>query len=173
MIRAALSLLLVLFLGACASDPTKGYSLGWSFDDSIETVSVPMFENRTYVTGIEATLTDAIIKRIQSRTPWAVTQRNADTTLVGEITNVRRRILSNSPESGFVQDQAVTIEITYTWRDNRTGETLSQASRFAASTAVIPVRGSDGSIGERPEIGQRDVIAELAEAVVDNMRSRW
>ena len=157
----------------CAADPARGYSMGWSFDDSIETVSVPIFENRTFVTGIEATLTDAIIKRIQSRTPWAVTSGTADTLLVGEIVDVERRALSDSPVSGFVQDQAVTLVVEFTWRDNRTGETLSQATRFRATSAVVPSRGLDGAPGERPEVGRRDAIQEMAEAIVGRMRSRW
>lgn len=160
-------------VAGCAADPTEGYALGWSFDESIETVSVPIFENRTYVTGLEATLTDAIIKRIQGRTPWAVTSGTADSTLVGEIVAVERRALSDSPVSGFVQDQAITLVVEFTWRDNRTGETLAEARRFRATSAVVPSRGLDGAPGERPEIGQRDAIAEMAEAIVGRMRSRW
>jgi len=160
-------------LSGCASDPTEGYAVGWSFDESIDTVSVPIFENRTFVTGIEATLTDAIIKRIQARTPWAVTSATADTTLVGEIVAVERRALSDSPESGFVQDQAITLVIEFTWRDNRTGETLAQARQFRATSAIVPSRGLDGAPGERPEVGQRDAIAEMSEAIVSRMRSRW
>ena len=59
-------------VGGCASDPSRGYSFGHAYDDSIRTVAVPIFDNRTQARGLEVLITEAIIKQIETRTPWAV-----------------------------------------------------------------------------------------------------
>lgn len=52
-----------LWLGGCSADPTQGYSFyAHSHDETVRTVSVPMFQNPTFTRGIEVELTDAIIK---------------------------------------------------------------------------------------------------------------
>lgn len=161
-------------IAGCSSDPTKGYSIGWTFDEDIRTVEVPVFENITFVTGIERDLTDAVIKRIQSRTPWRVTTGpRADSTLSGEITDIRRQFLSQDPISGFAQELTVSVAVSVTWRDNRTGETLVDVRNYSASDAYIATRGVEGEPGERTELGERGAVDELAEAIVSLMRDRW
>ncbi len=173
MTRALLTIAILLTLaplGACASDPTRGYAMGVAYDDSVRTIAVPIFENSTIERGLEVALTDAIIKQIQTRTPWRIARTdNADTTLTGALTEHRLTQLSQTPRTGLVQEQGVTLSIRYEWADNRTGDLLSARGAFSATATFVPQRG----IGERLEHAQREAIDELARDLVEQLRARW
>ncbi|MEL6328336.1 MAG: LptE family protein [Planctomycetota bacterium] len=172
--RPLVAALVLAALAACSSDPTRGYAFGGAFDEEVTTVAVPVFDNATFVPGVERELTDAIIKRIQAQTPWRVASLGrADTTLSGAVVGVDQRSLSVVPETGFTQEQAVRVTVRFTWRDNRTGEDLVAVDGFSAAATFTPARGTSGEPGERPELGRRDAIDELAEAIVERLRSRW
>lgn len=158
----------------CSSDPTRGYALSSTYDRGVSTVSVPIFRNETFVTGLEFDLTDAVIKRIQAQTPWAVTASDrADTQLTGTITDVTYTTLSGSPGTGLIQEQALAVTVDFTWRDNRSGRVLVARERFRATSTFIASPGPGDTRGERPEIGQRDAVGELSEAIVSELRSSW
>ncbi len=173
MIRALIAIALLTTLAplsACASDPTRGYALGSAYDDSIRTIAVPIFQNNTIERGLETSLTDAIIKQIQTRTPWRIARPdNADTTLTGALTQHRLSQLSQTPGTGLVQEQGVTLSIRYEWVDNRTGDILSARAAFSATSTFVPQRG----IGERLEHAEREAIDELARDLVEQLRARW
>jgi len=175
--RAAVCLGLACFLAGsagCASDPTKGYSFSSTFDDEIRTVAVPVFGNETFNPGLETTLTDAIIKRIQSRTPWKVTSEDrAETRLRGQITDSGLSTLSEVRETGLVEEQAVRLTVDFSWVDRRTGDVLASAQSLSAAATFVPARGEAGEPGERIQLGERGAIEELAAAIVDRMRSTW
>jgi hypothetical protein len=159
-----------VWLAGCASDPHRGYVWGSSYSNSVASVSVPVWKNQTFATGLETQLTEAVVKEIQRTTPWVVTTgRAADTTLLGTITNVEYERLSSAPGIGLVQEQAVRVEIQFDWVDNRTGEKLLTRDRFVATSVFVPSPGT----GERAEIGQRDAIQELARDLVRELRSDW
>ncbi len=157
-------------LTGCSTDPTKGYSFQSTFDADTRTIAVPIFDNSTMSRGLEVDLTEAIIKQIQRRTPWKLTDADrADTTLTGAITTTRLSVLSDSPQTGLVQEQVVQITIRFDFRDNRTGDTIVARDGFAASATFIPQRG----VAERLEHGQRSAIDELAHDLVSELRAGW
>lgn len=159
-------------LTGCASDPHKGYVLGSTFDSGVRSVSVPVFRNASFTPGIEQALTDAVVKEIMAHTPWRVVNGGrADTELAGAITGTELHTLTNTPGTGLVQEQALTMRIDFTWRDNRDGMIRMERRNFAATTTFIPARGVSGEIGERIEIGEREAIEELARAIVGEMRA--
>ena len=47
-----------------------GYGSGEEFDESIRSVAVPIFENRTFYRETEFRLADALVKEIEHRTPY-------------------------------------------------------------------------------------------------------
>jgi Lipopolysaccharide-assembly len=165
-----ISLLATLLLIGCASDPSQGYSFSSTFDESIQSVAIPIFKNETTSRGIEVQLTESLIKELQRRTPWhlAPTDR-ADTTLVGVITNTSLLVLSDDPRTGLVQEQATRITIRFEWRDNRSGDLIVARDGYTASAAFSPGR----NVGDRLELGQRTAIDELARDVISEMRSGW
>lgn len=169
MIPFGFAMMLIGFTG-CATDPSQGYSFQSVYDKSIQTVAIPIFKNETTSRGLEVQLTESIIKELQARTPWhlASTDR-ADTTLVGVITSTRLSVLSDDPQTGLVQEQAVRITIRFEWRDNRSGDILLARDGYAASAVFSPAR----NVGDRLEVGQRSALEELASDVVSDMRSSW
>ena len=161
-------------LTGCASDPHKGYVLGSTYDAGVRTVAVPIFENGTFTPGIEQALTDAITKEIMARTPWRVVSRgSADTVLSGSIGDYRLQTLTRTPGTVLVQEQALTLRVNFTWRDNRDGAVRLERQDFSATTTFIPARGIAGEPGERIEIGEREAIEELARAIVGEMRGEF
>lgn len=171
-ITAGLLAAVLLAPAGCASNPHKGYVFGSTYDSSVRTIAVPVFDNASYTPGLEQTLTEAIVKRIQSSTPWRIAGRaSADTVLTGTIEDVRYEQLTRTRGTGFVQEQMLTLSATFTWRDNRTGEARVRREHFTATTTFMPSRGLIGEPGERVEIGQRTAVDELARAIVAELRS--
>jgi len=159
-----------LALGACASDPSEGYSFASTYDTSVRTVSVPIFDNKTFETGVEAELTEAVVKRIQQDTPWRVAASTAaDTQLTGTITEFDLRTISFTRGTGLPQEQTYELTVDFAWRDNRSGTVLVERQEFRAAAAYVPERRA----GERIDVGRREAVNELARAIVDQMRSDW
>ncbi len=169
-LAACVSLALV---AGCASDPTQGYSFGSTYDQSIQTVSVPVFGNSSFSRGLEIQLTDAIIKEIQATTPWRVVTGDGggggQATLAGTITSTELDKLSTARTSGLAQEVAVRVSVDFDFKDNRTGRVLVSRRSFVASESFVPARG----VGERLEAGQHAVVQELARDIVAELRSSW
>lgn len=161
---------ILLLIPGCASAPNQGYAFDSGFDESIRTIAVPIFRNETTSRGLEVQLTEAVQKQLQQRTPWRLSSTDrADTTLVGVITGTQLSVLSDDPQTGLVQEQAVRITIRFEWRDNRSGEVLVARDGYSASAVFSPSRG----VGDRLEMGQRNAIDELASDLVSDLRSSW
>ncbi len=157
-----------------ADGTNQGYSTGYTMDslypEGIYSVSVPIFENKTLFTGIERHITDALIKEIQSRTPYLVHEPgNADTTLNGTITGVEKTKMGQLSGSGLVEDLIVAITIDFEWTDQRSGKMIVSRQRFTAGDAFVPAL----PVGERPEIGLWAASEELAQDIVSTMQGAW
>lgn len=160
----------VLALASCTSDPTKGYSYNSTYDDSIRTVAVPVFNNATFEAGLDAQLTEAIIKEIQRTTRWnVVSSGTADATLTGTLLSADLGTLSRAPITGLTQEQIVTLRVDFEFKDNRSGQVVTARRGFAASETFIPTRG----VGERIGVGQQSAVQTLAHDVVHELRSGW
>ena len=155
--------------GGCASDPAEGYAMGSGHRADVRSVRVPVWENRTFVPGLEAQLTEALIKEIQRSTPWVIVSSGATTTLDGTITAADRRKLGTDSTTGLVQDMAVDIAVDFAWTNNRTRKALIERRHFRAQGSFIPTRG----VGEPLEVGQLDAIEALARDIVNELRSNW
>lgn len=154
----------------CASDPTKGYAFASSYDETVRTVSVAMFNNPTYQRGIEVELADAIIKQIQSSTPWRVVPSgDGNSTLTGSFSDARLRRLSVGRDTGLSQELAMELTVDFQWKDARTGKTLVSRKNFTASDTFVPAQG----VGERIEVGMNGAVQRLARDIVNEMRSNW
>lgn len=170
--------LVLLALGAtsigvaagCSSDPASGYSFASTYNESVRTVAVPIFENETMFPGLERQLSEAVAKEIQRATPWRVAARaSSDTELTASVTDAEFRTLSTTRGTGLSEEQAFRITVRFNWRDSRTGETLVARRQFSASGTSIQARPTN----ERIEVGQREAIEELAKAIVRELRSDW
>ena len=166
----ATALLASALTPGCASDPTNGYSFGSSYDTSVSTVSVPVFDNPTFEYGIEFELTEAVIKEIHRSTPWRVVDRErAETELAGAITSAELRKLGTDSETGLVEQYAYDIGVTFEFRDSRDGRVMVARRNFRAAESFVP----DRLAGERLEFGQRATIDQLAREIVAELRGGW
>ena len=158
----------VCVLAGCSSDPHKGYAFNAAYDSTIRTIAVPVFDNHTFDLEVPADLTTAIIKELQRATPWAVTNSDrADTILQGVVTRVELRKLASDPNSGYVQETAVTVAVDFDWIDARSGKTLVRRRAYTGTDTFTPTRGT----GERLEVGERSAVQRLAQDIVGEMRS--
>lgn len=169
-ITISAAVLVAMFAGACSSDPTTGYSFSSTFPNSVRTVSVPVFNNYTYETGLESQLTEAIIKELQKSSQIRVVQSGgADTVLKGVITNAEMRRMSLDRVTGLTQEVGYTITCDFDFTDTRSGELLTSRRSFAASDTFVAARPS----GERMELGQRGAVQRLAKDIVNELRATW
>ncbi|MCB9844867.1 MAG: hypothetical protein H6811_02615 [Phycisphaeraceae bacterium] len=158
------------WLGGCASDPKRGYSLASAHDTSISTISVPIFENLTPMTGLETQLTEAIIKEIQRRTPWAVVPvGSAQTTLTGKIRKAEFVRLSRTPGTGLAQEATFELTLDFDWSDDASGRSRVRQSNVRAIGTFVAARG----VGERIEVGEKGAIQVAARRIVEQLRADW
>jgi hypothetical protein len=157
-------------LGGCSADATRGYSFNSTFDPSVRTISVPVFANETYSSGLEVRLTEALIKEIQRTTPWRVVgSASAATTLEGSIDDVELIRLSRQRDTGLTQEQGLRVTVSFDWIDNRTGTTTVSRQRFSSVASFVPHEG----VQEPIEVGEDAVIRELARDIVAELRNDW
>ncbi len=119
-----------LLLPSCSWDgqfTILGYTTRPNYDPGIRTIRVPIFKNNTYIRGLEFDLTRAVIREIQSKTPFRVVAADcaADTELTGTITTLNK-IAINRTQLNEIREGQTTLAVEIVWRDLRTGEVLSQ-----------------------------------------------
>jgi len=157
-------------LAGCASDPSKGYSFAPVTATQARSVGVPIFENGTFTKGVEADLTEAIIKELQRTTQIDVTRSaNAETVLTGVVTDSELKRIAVDSQTGYVDQLAVRITVDFDWKDNRTGKVLLSRRSFSAVDSFSTARRA----GELVEQGQHSAVQRLARAIVEEMRSSW
>jgi len=155
---------------ACSSDPTKGYASTSVYSKSISTVAVPIFANQTYGRDIEFELTDALIKEIESRTPYKVTsEAQADSIVLGQVRNVQLDQLSKSRLTGLSEEVILSVTIDFQWKDLRSGKVIVERKAFAGHGLFVPSRPT----GEPIELGRFAAVQQLARDIVAEMRSDW
>lgn len=163
-------LLVGVWAVGCAADPNGGYAFRSAHPQHVHSVAVDIFRNETFVTGVEADLTDAIVKEIQRNTPYAVVSSgSAQTTLTGTITHARLRHLTPARATGLSEEVAVDLIVSFEWRDTGTGEPLVRRLNFRAVETFVPARPTN----ERLELGQHAAVQKMARAIVAELRSSW
>jgi hypothetical protein len=147
-----------------------GYSGGELYDESVQTVAVPIFENRTFYRGVEFNLTEALTKEIEQRTPYKVVAgASADTILTGTVLTVDKRLLSRDFESGVPQEIQVAIVASFEWKDLRSGQIRRMRSRIEGTGEYIPTK----PLSEPLEVARHAAVGELAREIVSAMRDDW
>jgi hypothetical protein len=139
---------LALVLPSCTSDGhfcVLGYSTRPNYNLDIKTIRVPIFRNRTFwtattVPGMEMDLTREVVRQIELRTPYKVTQGDADSELLGTII-VFTKVPINYLQLNYPREVETTMTVELIWRDLHTGKPLTRAQRrpgqpLPAETAV-------------------------------------
>lgn len=160
-----LAIIPATMLAGCAN-----YQFGSAHAQEVRTVAVPVFENTSLEPGLERLLTEAVIRRIQRTTPYRVTSPDAaDTVLIGEITEVRRRSLSRRQGTGLTEELAYELVMDLSWVDARTGRARVDVSNLRAAATVSP----SIPVGEPTEFAQLQAYDQMAERIVDRLLNDW
>jgi len=178
LITAALSALLLVgapFLTGCAGyshngtgSAEQGYQWTSLYRQDVHTIAVPIFTNTSYYRGDEFNLTKAIITQIEQRTPYKVVDRDhADTILEGQITRVRRQTISSDRNSALPQEQLYAIEVSFIWKDLRSGKVLMERRGFEQQAPFYP------TLGEGQATGALNTAEQLGLAIVQEMQADW
>jgi hypothetical protein len=172
-IAALLPLLAALTAaGGCATDPGEGYSFTRGYPEDVRTVAVPIWNvsKNVYRRELEFRLSEALVKRIELDTPYKVVGKaEADTLLTGTIDVVSQRVLSTNPDTNLPRELELTLTVSFTWQDLRTGEIRAKRSNVRVAGVYIP----HAPLGEDFFTGSEDVVNKLARRVVEQMESDW
>jgi hypothetical protein len=139
-----------LLLPSCGWDghfTLFGYTTRPNYDTKYRTVRVPIFKNKTFwaaepVPGMEMDLTRAVIREIESKTPYKVVQCDADTELIGTIVGFTKMPLSYN-QLNEVREGETALTVQLVWKDLRTGEILSLPRR-PEDRAPLPAQLPEG-----------------------------
>jgi hypothetical protein len=163
----------LLMLGTgCATYQFGSRSL---FRDDIKTVYVPIARNDTFRHDLGVRLTEAVIRQIETQTPYKVTgDPNANSTLTVRVTSESKRVLTETvTDDPRALDTLVSAQAS--WVD-RFGNTLMQnqvpivgnlATEFLQSDRMVP------EAGQSVETSLQAAIEDLADRIVSQMENRW
>ena len=156
--------LLLLGLTGC------GYGFRSSYRNDVQTVAVPIAQNRTFYRGLEMALTEAVIKEIETRTPYkTVPQERAQTVLEITVVEVNQHVLSRTRDGGLPQELELRVVVDLHWRHVTQGETLRAVRGYQMVGRYVPSL----PVGEAQFLGQQEAVQRLATQVVDQMRGAW
>lgn len=149
-------------LGGC------GYDHEPLYPEDVSTVAVNIFGNRSFYRGAEFSLTEAIVKQIEWRTPYKVVDRSrADTIISGKITEITQRSLSRRRQGGLPQDVEYRMVVDFQWKDLRSGQVLRKRDGMEIVAPFAPAV----QVGEQLSMGQDRAVQRVAETVVSVMKA--
>ena len=141
-----------------------GYTQKSLFSHKINTIYISVFENNTFVRGIEFDIAKALKDEIMSRTSLRIVQKDsADIILTGEIGGSAQAALSQSRDN--IVESSVSISASVTLLDTRTGRSMGGGAGGGASFIV--------DRGENVQSATEEAIANLARVLVDNLEEEW
>ncbi len=147
-----------------------GYESHELFPQDVHTIAVPIFQNRTFYRGVEFDLTEALVKQIELRTPYKVTDPGrADTIIQGAVVRVDQRRLSRRAQGGVPQELEVEITVDFEWRNQTTSEVLRQRRGYTAVGRYVPT----DPVAEPFEVAQHAAAQRLAEDIVSILAADW
>jgi Lipopolysaccharide-assembly len=183
-----------LTLASCTGDghfTILGYTTQPNYNLEIRTVYVPIFQNVTFARGLEFDLTRAVIREIESKTPFKVVdcREGADTELIGKIINTSKGVITLN-QLGEVRDAQAGLSVELTWRDLRPGCT---GTILSADPKKEEVRGENPLPGPKspppalvtpsatyiPEVGgsvlaaRKQLVDRAAIQIVSMMEKGW
>jgi hypothetical protein len=157
-------------LTGCASTPRDGYAAVSPYPSKYRSVAVPIFRNQSYMRGFELDLADAVVKEVESSTPYKVrSEATADTVLRGTLTAVDLIELSKDPSTGLANEMMVRVRADFEWVDLRTGERIVAKQGIESSALFVPSYPAR----EPLELGRFAAVQQLAHDLVGAMQSNW
>jgi Lipopolysaccharide-assembly len=169
---AAVVLVSCALLCGCA-----GYRMGTAslYPPDVHTVYVPMFESDSFRRNLGERLTEAVVKEIESKTPFVVVNSpNADSILTGRLTNETKRLLIEGPTREGRELQ-LDFRVDVTWID-RKGEIVQPMQAVPLPSTLVSVGQTADivpEVGQSIATGQQQAIQRVAEQIVSLMEAPW
>ncbi len=156
----------------CASDQPGllGYQTTATFPTEVSNIALDILANQSFYREAEFAVTEALGKRIESRTPYKLVSRQAaDSLITGSISSVSQRSLSRTFDGGVPQETQVTITVAFEWKDLRSGQVIRRRSTVQGSGEYVPAR----RVGQPFDLALRIAADEVADQIVSVMRDDW
>jgi hypothetical protein len=159
-----------MLVTGCETDPSKGWVLGTTYNTDIKTIAIPVVQNDTFDREVGYLLTNALIREVETRTPWRVTGETvADTLLDVTITDVKLRALSQSRLTKLDQEVAVQLTVDWNWERMDDSSTIAGWEGMGTAGMFFP----SNPLGEPIELGRLQSVELMARAIVDRMAESW
>jgi len=147
-----------------------GYAHKTTYPAGIRSVAVPIFKNKSFYQGAEFDVTEAVVKEIESRTPYKVVgEAGADTILEGSIVSIDQTRTARRREGGVPEELEFRVAVSYEWRNLKTGQVIRSRQGQEVIGRYIPSR----PVSETYFTGQHEAAERIAQYVVAAMRSDW
>ncbi len=159
-----LAVLAITTLAGCG-----GYSHTSLFPEDIGSVYIEMFDNRTFRRGIEYTLSDAIVKRIESDTPYKVVsdRDRTDSIIDGQLVVISESILTLERETGRALEEEVVLTATVNWKNLKTGRMMMNNQSVTAAASYSEFLHQDFTYASTLAANK------LAQKIVELMQNNW
>ena len=158
-------LLLVLVLAGCGY---RAVGPGGERREGIASVAVPVVANGTDSRDLGDPLTAALVREIESRTPYRVADAaRADTLLEVTIVAADFDTFDRDRRTGLPNRRSLRLVADFAWTDLRTGRELLAVDGFAQTAAQYP------TLGEGEFVAEQQAAEELARGIVDELAARW
>jgi outer membrane lipopolysaccharide assembly protein LptE/RlpB len=152
-------------LGAALLFAGCGYSLRGNLPDHLQTVAVPVLQNRTPVPAIENFLTAAIVNAFATNGRLRVTSADrADSILEGEVVSYSLQSIAFDA-SANVRQYRLTVTLNLRFRDVRRNEVLFQRAGYS-DRADFAVPGTVAETISASESALQQAATEIARSVV-------
>ncbi len=161
------ALLLAVIQSGCS---TSDYTSGGLYSRKYRTVALPIFKNSSQDRAVPFQLADALVKEVESMTPYKVTSEGrADTVLRGTITRVDLQNLSQSLATGLTEEMAFKVTVDFEWIDMRTGKPIISRTGFQSSAVFVASLPNNQPI----DLGRFAVAQQMARDIVANLQGEW
>ena len=159
--------LALIVLAGCAGP--SGYSNTSLFPDDVTSVCVEMFDNRSFRRGVEYTLSDALVKRVLSQTPYKIVsdKNRADSIMSGQLTSIGESILTLEREIGAPLEKEVVLTAVVNWKNLKTGRLMINNERVTAAASYSEFLDQDFTYASAVAANT------LARKIVELMENNW
>ena len=167
-------IVLLASMGGCASYQVGNQTL---YPSHIKTVHVPVFESLSFRRNLGEQLSEAVVKEIETKTPYKVvgSAADADSVLTCNIINDTKNMIVQDWYNDPRQMQMV-MQVQVTWVD-RKGNVLRESEPIvispATSTQVTATSILTAETGQSVATAQQEAIARAAEQIVGMMETPW
>lgn len=166
----------VLLLVCLSAAGCFGYRFGSQslYRPDVRTIFVPMIESDSYRRNLGERLTEAVVKEIESTTPYKViSSPDADSTLRCRLVSDTKRVtVESATDEPRVAELAFSVQVE--WLDRR-GQPLHQISQIPLPIALSVSQHSEfiPEAGQSVATAQQEALVRMAHEIVSQMQIWW